>query len=489
MSGPVSEFFAGRTVFITGGSGFLGKVLIFKLLKSCPKIGEIWLLIREKRGQTPEERLQGILKSPMFKEVEGSLSKVKVITGDVSEKGLGLKPADRRKVIENISVVFHSAATIKFDEVLTKAVFLNVRGTRDLLNLAKNMVKLRAFIHVSTAYCNCHTSKIDESVLFAPPKAQDIIEMCETGDHEVLNSPEKTLEIIGDRPNSYTFTKAKAEELVLEAFEKIPTVVVRPSIVVAALQEPFPGWIDNMNGPTGMVVGAGSGFLRTMKVDRECKADLVPVDQVINLLCVAAERMSESRAPSLPVYNMCSGDLNPILWGQIESIFQPFLLEYPPEKMFWYPGGSFKKSAVVDMMCQIAFHYIPAYLTDLCKVAMGQKPYMVNILNKMVKAIAALEYFTNREWDWSTKNVRQLCESLEPKDRITFDFDVRAVDWKSFLRSYVQGTRHFVLKNDPNSMGDCRKKLQILKLCHYGLQVIMFVMIFNFFKYLLSFIY
>ena len=31
----------------------------------------------------------------------------------------------------------------------------------------------------------------------------------------------------------------------------IPMAIVRPSIVTAALQEPMPGWVDNLNGPTG----------------------------------------------------------------------------------------------------------------------------------------------------------------------------------------------------------------------------------------------
>jgi hypothetical protein len=31
----------------------------------------------------------------------------------------------------------------------------------------------------------------------------------------------------------------------------LPLAIVRPSIVVAAWKEPVPGWIDNLNGPTG----------------------------------------------------------------------------------------------------------------------------------------------------------------------------------------------------------------------------------------------
>ncbi len=31
----------------------------------------------------------------------------------------------------------------------------------------------------------------------------------------------------------------------------IPLAIVRPTIVTAAMKEPIPGWVDNLNGPTG----------------------------------------------------------------------------------------------------------------------------------------------------------------------------------------------------------------------------------------------
>jgi fatty acyl-CoA reductase len=34
----------------------------------------------------------------------------------------------------------------------------------------------------------------------------------------------------------------------------IPLAIVRPSIVVGALNEPIPGWVDNINGTTGEMI-------------------------------------------------------------------------------------------------------------------------------------------------------------------------------------------------------------------------------------------
>lgn len=61
--------------------------------------------------------------------------------------------------------------------------------------------------------------------------------------------------LVGKRPNTYTYTKALAEHLLLEECGGIPLAIVRPTIVTAAMNEPIPGWVDNLNGPTGMAMG------------------------------------------------------------------------------------------------------------------------------------------------------------------------------------------------------------------------------------------
>ena len=61
----IPETFAGVDVFITGGSGFMGKVLIEKLLRSCPDIGKVFVLLREKKGKSSDERVQDLVGVPV----------------------------------------------------------------------------------------------------------------------------------------------------------------------------------------------------------------------------------------------------------------------------------------------------------------------------------------------------------------------------------------------------------------------------------------
>lgn len=52
----IAEFYAGKTLFITGATGFIGKVLIEKLLRDCSNISQIYILVRAKNGIDPEIR-------------------------------------------------------------------------------------------------------------------------------------------------------------------------------------------------------------------------------------------------------------------------------------------------------------------------------------------------------------------------------------------------------------------------------------------------
>lgn len=58
--------------------------------------------------------------------------------------------------------------------------------------------------------------------------------------------------------------------------------------MLPAIKEPIPGWVDTLNGPVGVLAAAGKGVMRTMMVDREKHAELVPVDVACNAMIIAA---------------------------------------------------------------------------------------------------------------------------------------------------------------------------------------------------------
>ena len=158
---PISDYYAGRSIFITGGTGFMGKVLLEKLLRSCPGINKIYVLIRTKKGQLPQDRLQAMLKGRLFLPLTSRLqayqastvlSKVVAVAGDITEPNLGISMADEQMLVNDVSVIFHAAATVKFDDDLADSIKMNVKGTLSIVDLARKVHSLSSLVHVSTAF-------------------------------------------------------------------------------------------------------------------------------------------------------------------------------------------------------------------------------------------------------------------------------------------------------------------------------------------------
>ena len=249
----------------------------------------------------------------------------------------------------------------------------------------------------------------------------------------------------------------------------------------------FTGWVDNFNGPTGMIAGGGTGVLRTMLAKRECIADIIPVDMAINVMIVAAWHMATEKPNEMPIYNVTSGDTNPITWGEIEDWALESIRRFPFDTILWYPGGASKRIGFYDRVCRYAFHYAPAILVDLIMIVLRKPRFLYKIVFKMTNSIEALSFFTTHQWSWSNKNLSQLHSALakvDPKSLDTFDFNMKSLDWKDFLDQYVLGTRHYVLKNKPETMPSSRKKMKVLYLLHLFVQFSFAALFFYFFTLL-----
>lgn len=61
----IRDYFADKNIFITGGTGFLGTVLIESLLSSHPDIRCIYVLVRGKKRFDPNERINRLLQKPV----------------------------------------------------------------------------------------------------------------------------------------------------------------------------------------------------------------------------------------------------------------------------------------------------------------------------------------------------------------------------------------------------------------------------------------
>jgi len=154
----------GKSLFLTGGSGFVGKVLLEKLLRST-ECARIFVLIRASKDKTPLQRMQQeVLSSQCFDNLRRSrpdfeamaADRVVGVAGDLVKPNLGLSDVDRQRIADEATIFIHCAASVEFNLPLFNALQQNVTGTMRVFEFAQQARRLELFLHVSTAYVNCN---------------------------------------------------------------------------------------------------------------------------------------------------------------------------------------------------------------------------------------------------------------------------------------------------------------------------------------------
>lgn len=69
--------------------------------------------------------------------------KVSVISGDCTLSDFGLSEDSRNTLINNVNIIFHLAATVRFNQHIREAMNINVSGTIEILNLARKITNLK----------------------------------------------------------------------------------------------------------------------------------------------------------------------------------------------------------------------------------------------------------------------------------------------------------------------------------------------------------
>lgn len=162
----MTEFFENSEIFITGGSGVVGKAIIEKLLRSC-NVRRIYVLLRPKRQMTADQRLRKMQQARIFQvlnvEKPNEMDKLTAIPGDVALPSLGIDE-EHMQMLQRVSIIYHCAATVRFDEPIRVALRLNVGGTLEALKIAETLQHLRIFVHISTFFSNPYLKRVEPKV-------------------------------------------------------------------------------------------------------------------------------------------------------------------------------------------------------------------------------------------------------------------------------------------------------------------------------------
>lgn len=440
--------------------------LLEKLLRSCPDLKEVFILMRPKRGKDVSERVETIIKSELFDRIRNSsygqkqLNKILAVKGDITKPLFGLSEEDIELLNSKVSLIFHSAATVKFVEPLKVAVENNVVSVENLVNLASKLERLEALVHVSTAYSNCDRKQVDEVFYDAPIEAEKLIDLAQWMKPEVLEEISPAL--LGKRPNTYTYTKAVAESLLVERSKKllpnVPVAMVRPSIVAGIWRQPICGWVDNFNGPTGVILSMMTGAIQAMHANPNYCADIVPVDIVANLIICTAWQVHQQHRKSplkddndipeglrqnkhISIFNCVSGTLNPVIWSDFAKYIKQIGLVYPCNNLMRRPGTLLLSNRFLFGIFNFINHTTVAYVGDFVLKLAGKKGKLVLIHDRMMKMIGTLKPFTTNQWLFKCSNVTCLYEQMTPVDKEIFNFDIRQVRWDDYLRRYYVGSK------------------------------------------------
>ncbi len=196
-----------RTYFVTGFPGFIGRRLVQHIAKKH-KDARIYLLVQPKFVDDARK---------LAKSMKGA--DLQLLQGDIVDMHLGLSSEEYARLCDEVTDVFHLAAIYYLGVPKEVARRVNVEGTRNVIELARDCKKLRRFSHFSTAFVS--------------------------GDREGVIA-EDELDLHQSFRNIYEETKFQAEKLVRRAMKDIPTCIFRPSIVVGDSRT---GEIDRFDGP------------------------------------------------------------------------------------------------------------------------------------------------------------------------------------------------------------------------------------------------
>jgi len=308
--GSIVDALAGKRIFLTGVTGFLGQVILERILLDLPDT-QVTVLVRGQQSSTAVDRVHYLTRKPAFDHLKERVGgddallalldeKVDVIEGDFSRS--------EPEIPAGMDVVIHSAAAVSFDPPIDEGFQTNLLGARNLYRAA-TAHNTPHLVHVSTAYVagvqkgvipeGPLDHKIDyeleakmalqahaevEAQTRKPEMLEHFMakaakEHSRAGPSTVSTDAEERRKSWVDKrlieygrmrartlgwPDVYTFTKAMGERAVEDlAHERgLSLSIVRPSIIESALAEPTPGWIRGFRMAEPVIISYARGLLR-----------------------------------------------------------------------------------------------------------------------------------------------------------------------------------------------------------------------------------
>lgn len=413
--------FEGKSVVITGATGFVGKVLVEKILRDIPRVKKVYILLRSKRGANINERFSQFKSSQAFQRIKTenmlALDKLVPIESDFSNKNsFGISAAELAELNSEVSFVFHLAASVRFDDPIDEAIKVNFIVMKTFAEMAKKFQKLESFVHVSTIGANVHCAVQEEKIhqaAFDFKKALDIVENNHTEKFEYLNQA-----VSKGFPNTYTFSKHLAEQFIKSELSNLPMVIVRAPIVLPCDNEPLEGWVDFYGTAIGIQVGIMCGVIRSVYGKERTKIPHMPCDYLVNSIIVSAALRTTNRDKELKVYN-CAYDNCTVAVKTLRNYGLSNALELSPsETVLWHPNIKIFGNWYWYLVNFVVFQYVPSLFFDVFMRILGRKVLKQAKIQKTIfKMMKSFAYFTENSIDFRVRNLKILNDYLPENER------------------------------------------------------------------------
>ena len=319
------------SIVLTGATGFLGSSILYQLLANrdtVESIDQVVVICRPKRGKSASERIQELLGKEMFSFVtkQERDEKFLVLEGDTSKEDAGLSKHDLGHLLAKLKIqcVINCAASVRFTLPLDDAAAQNITSALHLHSLSQ---KLNAkLVHISTAFVHggltgTTSSPLTETLFSLEKFDAEKIYKSMTG-HQMYAA--LAMSTLGFH-NTYTFSKCISEHLLMQASND-DVVIIRPSIIGPALEEPFEGWAGQR--PSTIVAATCLYMMFPFSIWSFGKHDaaIIPVDIVARFVLARAcqNRCSDSLS-GLATSSECSSHacsdfekVTPV--GEVESL-------------------------------------------------------------------------------------------------------------------------------------------------------------------------